>query len=95
MDMDEYKKANDALKRQIFQGSMAGFKETATNLLLLEDKELRDAYIEQTNKGMLDTLPTEQRAPVQMQIDQSLKLFDNISNETRDNLLKYGVIGER
>lgn len=90
MDTEEYQKASDALRRQMFQGHTLEAQKFAEEALMLKHKELGIKAVQNEAAQWLPQLESDAaRHEAQWQFKSAIEFFENLTDEEINNILKY------
>lgn len=92
LDTEFYKNAPLGMKRKLFESFMSDAKSAAKDALMLEDKELYKKVLMGEASRVMKMVPSENIPDIQAGVQEGISLFDDISEEQRDNLLKWGYL---
>lgn len=89
-DNPVYNSLPQAGKRAQFQGHVRDLRNMASELLINDNKELRDRVFEADKKSFMPQLTDEQRTMIEPQLDRGRDLYDSLSSGQLENLLRWG-----
>jgi hypothetical protein len=78
----------------MFMDLMADYRATARDALTVEDTALGKKLLENDAASIAPLLQEEDRAALESQVRESINLFDTLAPEQRDNLQRWGILGE-
>lgn len=94
LDTKEYQDAPNALKTERYEGFVAEAMQSAKEELPYVKPEIGKKLLKSEATSLLPQLPPEDREAAASSYAESLNLFDGMAQETRDALLKYGILNE-
>jgi hypothetical protein len=90
LDIPAYQNATLAGKRDMFEGSLRGYRSDAEELLRGTDKDLNRKLVEAELAGQLQQLPEADRPAASDRVQEGLTLFEKLTPDARVNLQKWG-----
>lgn len=94
MGNDQYKSAPWAAQRQMFSLGIRNARKAASDITISTNPGLGAKVIRSNAEAARPMLTPPQQVQLEQQTQQGINLLNNMSDETRRNLLKWGLLGE-
>ena len=94
LDTKEYQDAPVALKTELFEGFVNDAMRSGREELLAVKPEIGKRLLRSEATSLLPQLQPEDRGEAASAYQESIDLFDGMAQETRDAMMKYGILNE-